>query len=212
MIERPDFETLLQGSAAEHGHMCAGQVIGVRMALLGLNLIGLSNPKHTPEIKQLIVYVEIDRCAADAIAYVTGVKLGRRSLKFTDYGINAATFVNMQTRQAYRIVSTEKARGLAPAYAPLIKEKSWQLIEAYKRMPLDILFDAYEVQVEIPPWEMPGPSGYKTACDACGAIVRDGKQIRLKGKNLCHFCAGKAYYRSPVPIRIEQDDKYESIG
>lgn len=211
-MQLPDFETLLQGSAQGHGHMCAGQVIGVRMALLGLNLVGLKNPKQSREIKQLIVYVEIDRCAADAIAYVTGVKLGRRSLKFTDYGINAATFVNLETGCAYRIVSTEKARGLAPAFAPHIHDKGRQQIEAYKRMPLDILFEVFKVQVEIPPWEMPGPSRYKIACDACGVIIRDGKQLNVKGQNLCHYCAGKAYYKKPVQVNIEQDEKHESVG
>ena len=69
-----------------------GQVIGVRMAMLGCSLIGLNNPASPEQIKNLVVYVEIDRCATDAIAYVTGVKLGRRSLKFVDHGIMAANF------------------------------------------------------------------------------------------------------------------------
>jgi len=207
-----DFETLLRGSAAEHGHMCAGQVIGVRMALLGLKLIGLENPKETRDIKKLIVYVEIDRCAADAIAYVTGVRLGRRSLKFMDYGINAATFVNLETGRAYRIVSRESARDLADTYAPHIQDKNRQQLEAYKCMPLDVLFEVYNVQVSIPAWEMPGPSKHKTACDACGNIVRDGKEQHVNGKKLCHFCAGKAYYKTPVPVTIEQDGLNESIG
>ena len=131
-----DFETLLKGSAEAHGHLCPGQVVGVRMAMLGCDLIGLDNPQSLPQIKKIIVYVEIDRCATDAISYVTGVKLGRRSLKFVDNGIMAATFVNLETNRAFRIRSTEKSRGLASIYAPEIDDKRLQQLEAYKLMPL----------------------------------------------------------------------------
>jgi formylmethanofuran dehydrogenase subunit E len=38
------FEELLTTSSEAHGHLCPGQVVGVRMALLGCKLIGLDNP------------------------------------------------------------------------------------------------------------------------------------------------------------------------
>jgi formylmethanofuran dehydrogenase subunit E len=37
------FHELLETSAAAHGHLCPGQVVGVRMAMLGCRLIGLMN-------------------------------------------------------------------------------------------------------------------------------------------------------------------------
>jgi len=92
-----NFDILLESSAAAHGHICPGQAVGVRMAMLGCRLIGLDKPTSRDQIKKLLVYVEMDRCTADAVAHVTGVKLGRRSLKFVDYGIMAATFVNLET-------------------------------------------------------------------------------------------------------------------
>ena len=106
------FNRLLEASAEAHGHLCPGQVVGVRMAMLGCRLIGLNDPRCRDQIKKLLVYVEMDRCTADAVAFVTGVKLGRRSLKFMDYGIMAATFVNLEKQSAYRIISTEEARDL----------------------------------------------------------------------------------------------------
>ena len=112
-----DFETLIKSSAAAHGHLCPGQVVGVRMAMLGCRLIELDEPTRHDQIKKLIIYVEMDRCTADAVAHVSGVKLGRRSLKFMDYGIMAATFVHLETAQAFRVVSTEEARDLAAAYS-----------------------------------------------------------------------------------------------
>ena len=197
-----DFERLLEGSAREHGHLCPGQVIGVRMALLGLELIGLENPKQTNEIKNIIVYVEIDRCATDAISYVTGVKLGRRSLKFKDYGIMAATFVNLVTGKAFRIVSNESARDTARTYASHVKDLHEQQLEAYKIMPLSELFSVFQVKVDIAPSDMPGPATQKAVCEKCGIIVRDAKEVVLNNKHLCHACADMAYYReiSQIPI------------
>jgi hypothetical protein len=123
------FHELLETSAAAHGHLCPGQVVGVRMAMLGCRLIGLDEPTRREQIKKLIVYVEMDRCTADAVAHVTGVKLGRRSLKFVDYGIMAATFLNLETGKAFRVVSTEEARDLAEVYAPEVSGKSRQQLD-----------------------------------------------------------------------------------
>lgn len=197
-----DFEQLLQGSAKEHGHLCPGQVVGVRMAMLGLDLIGLKNPKETRDIKKIIVYVEIDRCATDAISYVTGVKLGRRSLKFKDYGIMAATFVNLETCEAYRVVSTESSRNAARKYAPDIEDPHTQQLKAYKIMPLNELFEVSKVNIEIDPSDMPGPATHKAACDHCGIIIRDAKEVKIDDRTLCHACAGKAYYEHISPVII----------
>jgi formylmethanofuran dehydrogenase subunit E len=190
------FETLLQGSADAHGHLCPGQVVGVRMAMLGCDLIGLDQPREMPQIKRLIVYVEIDRCAADAIAYVTGVKLGRRSLKFMDYGIMAATFVNLDSRAAVRIVSTESSRDLADLYAPGISDPHQQQLEAYIRMPDEVLFDVQEVIVDVPFHDMPGPSRFKATCERCGQVIRDKKEVYKGGQVLCRPCAQGAYFKT----------------
>lgn len=193
------FETLLKGSAQAHGHLCPGQVVGVRMAMLGCSLIGLDEPSIPPQIKKIIVYIEIDRCAADAIAYVTGVKLGRRSLKFMDHGIMAATFVNLETGKAVRIVSTESSRDLADQYAPGIDDPHQRQLEAYKVMPDDVLFSVEPVVVEVPVHDMPGPSKFKAQCDACGQVVRDKKEVLSGGRILCRPCANGAYYRPLEP-------------
>jgi len=190
-----DFETLLDGSTKAHGHLCPGQVVGVRMAMLGCRLIDLDTPRELPQIKQLIVYVEIDRCATDAIAHVTGVKLGRRSLKFIDNGIMAATFVNLKTGQAVRIVSNESARDLAHVYAPDSADRRQQQLAAYAKMTDDELFTVAAVHVDVPIHDMPGPSRFKVRCDACAAVVRDKKEVLLNNRVLCRACAHGTYYR-----------------
>jgi len=188
------FEELLKSSADAHGHLCPGQVVGVRMAMLGCRLIGLDEPRRRDQIKKLIIYVEMDRCTADAVAHVTGVKLGRRSLKFMDYGIMAATFVNLETDKAFRVVSTEEARSLAAAYAPEIAEKSPQQLAAYKRMPDSVLFRVQQVKVKIDDCDLPGPTRYKASCSRCGQVVRDQREVIENGQVICKPCAQDSYF------------------
>ena len=155
------FEVLLESSAKAHGHLCPGQIVGVRMAMLGCRLIGLEEPTRRDQIKKLIVYVEMDRCTADAVAHVTGVRLGRRSLKFADYGIMAATFLNLETGRAFRVISTEDARDLASVYAPDIAEKGPRQLAAYRRMPDSVLFRVQTVRVDLDECDLPGPTRRK---------------------------------------------------
>ena len=194
------FEDLLESSADAHGHLCPGQVVGVRMALLGCRLIGLDEPGRHDQIKKLIIYVEMDRCTADAVAHVTGVKLGRRSLKFMDYGIMAATFVNLETGKAFRVVSTEAARSLANAYAPEIADKYPQQLEAYKRMPDSVLFRVQQVKVKINECDLPGPTRYKTSCSRCGQVVRDQREVIQDGAVLCKPCAHESYFTDAAEV------------
>jgi formylmethanofuran dehydrogenase subunit E len=189
-----DFDTLLNNSASAHGHLCPGQVVGVRMAMLGCRLIGLDEPTRIDQIKKLIVFVEMDRCAGDAVAYVTGVKLGRRSLKFMDYGIMAATFVNLETNTAFRVISTEDARDLAEAYAPEIQEKYARQLEAYKRMPDSVLFRVQKVRVDLSKYDLPGPTRKKVSCSQCNQVVRDDREVVQNGHILCKPCAQGAYF------------------
>ena len=190
-----DFETLLKGSSETHGHLCPGQAVGVRMAMLGCRLIGLDAPTSREQIKKLIVYVEMDRCTADAVAYVTGVKLGRRSLKFMDYGIMATTFVNLETDKAFRIISTEESRDLAQAYAPEIVDKHARQLKAYKRMPDSVLFRVQQVKVAVPDEDYPGPTRFKATCSGCGQVVRDRREVIKDGRVFCKPCADGVYFK-----------------
>jgi len=189
-----DFQSLVKSSADAHGHLCPGQVVGVRMAMLGCRLIGLDKPTRHDQIKKLIVYIEMDRCTADAVAHVTGVKLGRRSLKFKDYGIMAATFLNLETGKAFRILSTEEARSLAPVYAPEIEGKGARQLAAYKRMPESAMFRVQRVIVELSEFDMPGPTRKKAVCSRCGQVVRDDREVELDGKILCRSCTPDSYF------------------
>ncbi|MDY6862212.1 MAG: FmdE family protein [Thermodesulfobacteriota bacterium] len=186
------FEELLEEAVSFHGGLCAGQVIGVRMAILGCKLIGMDEPKN--HRKKLMVFVEIDRCACDAIQVVTGCRLGNRTLKWIDYGIMAATFVNLNTKKAMRIEVTEKSRNLAKRYAPFIKDKYQQQLEAYKIMPQGELFKIEEVNMIIPLEDKPGRPTSRVCCEICGAYVNDRREVNKNKKVLCRGCANGRYY------------------
>jgi formylmethanofuran dehydrogenase subunit E len=194
------FKILLKESAETHGHLCPGQAVGVRMAMLGCRLIRLNNPKSRKQIKQLLVYVEMDRCTADAVAYVTGVRLGRRSLKFMDYGIMAATFVNLSTNESYRIISTEESRYLVDISAPEVENKSQRQLLAYMKMPDSVLFRVQKVDVNISELDLPGPTKQKTICSQCGQIIRDGREVKKDGRILCKPCGENCYFSHAVEI------------
>jgi formylmethanofuran dehydrogenase subunit E len=194
------FHELLFSSARAHGHLCPGQVVGVRMALLGCRLIGFDDPSAIEQIKKLLVYVEMDRCTADAVAHVTGVKLGRRSLKFLDYGIMAATFLNLKTGKAFRVISTEESRDLVSFYAPEGMGKGEAQLAAYQKMPDSVLFRVQEVRISVHDEDMPGPTKYKATCMRCGQVVRDRREVDRNGEILCKPCAEGAYFSQAEEI------------
>ena len=186
-----DFETLLHQAVERHGHLCAGQVLGVRMALRGLSELGI-DPEHEP--KRLIVFVEIDRCAADAVATVARVSLGKRTLKYADYGKMAATFVDMRTDRAVRVVALESARERARDYTPPDLEKHQAELIAYQHMPDEELFNVYHVAVVIPEFDKPGHPLRRVECERCGEGINDGREVVRDGATLCRACTDDAYY------------------
>lgn len=202
------FDQLLQESVKTHGHLCPGQVLGVRMAMKGCRLIGVDNPGGVPgNGRKMVVYVEIDRCATDAISCVTGCKLGKRTMKFKDYGIMAATFVNLETGRAFRVCAREEAKTLAARYAPGVEDRHQRELIAYPIMSDEELFEVEEVIVDIPVWDLPGRPRKKVRCHQCGAWVRDGREKRQGGMVLCQICAGAAYFR-----RSQEDDRVRGPG
>jgi formylmethanofuran dehydrogenase subunit E len=140
--------------------------------------------------------VEIDRCATDAIAVVTGCKLGRRSLKFVDNGIMAASFLNLETCGAYRISATEGSRELAEKYAPHMENIRERQLHAYRKMPTSELFNIEEVKIDLQRLDLPGPTRRKVVCEKCGETVRDGKEILKDGRIFCRPCVGDTYFLS----------------
>jgi formylmethanofuran dehydrogenase subunit E len=182
------FDELLHQAEAAHGHMCAGQILGVRMALFGLERLGIADPRGADR-KRVITYVEIDRCATDAIGLVTGCRLGKRALKFRDWGKMAATFVDLSSGRAIRIVAREDARDLAARLYPHLETKKQQQMRAYRERPAEELFIQQWVSVEIDAADLPGTKSERVMCAECGEGVNFGRYAEMGGKRLCLSCA-----------------------
>jgi formylmethanofuran dehydrogenase subunit E len=176
-----------------HGHLCAGQILGLRMALLGVRLLALEDPAGADR-KRLVAYVEIDRCMTDAISVVTGCRLGKRALKFRDFGKAAATFCDLERGRAVRIAARESSKQRAQEMYPEIAAKNEQQMRAYREMPDEELFETCWVRVDTRPEDLPGYKAPRVVCDACAEGVSFGRQVVRDGRTLCRACAGEAYY------------------
>ncbi len=191
---KKSLEEHLEEAAAFHGGDCPGQTLGVRLARAGLERLGVDDPLSNQWRKNLMVYVEIDRCAADAIMVVTGCRVGKRTLKIMDYGIMAATFINLQTGTAVRVLAREEARHLASVYAPDERNKYEQQRLAYRVMPDEELLNFEDVKVVTPAEDMPGSPISRVVCGKCGEAVVDMREVKVNGTNLCRSCASGGYF------------------
>jgi formylmethanofuran dehydrogenase subunit E len=164
------------------------------MCMLALSYLKINDPKGIDR-KKLYVFVEIDRCATDAIQTVTGCSLGKRSMKWVDHGVMAAIFVNLDSGKAVRITALEESRELSKNYCGDITDKYARQLEAYKVMPEEELFRIEAVAVEIPPEDLPGRPLKRVRCENCSDWVQDKRDVQVDDKVLCRSCAHGRYYR-----------------
>src|SRR6202042_403613 len=191
------FDALLREAEVTHGHLCAGQILGVRMAMLGCERLGIGDPKglvNPKDRKRLVTFIEIDRCATDAIAVVTGCRLGKRAIKFRDWGKMAATFVDLASPlsaltaplqqegdtpiyKAIRVAALESSRQRARDLYPHIENKNQQQMLAYRELPNEDLFSEEWVSVPIHPREMPGYKSARITCEQCGEGINYDREV-----------------------------------
>jgi formylmethanofuran dehydrogenase subunit E len=166
-----------------HGHICAGIAMGTKTTLAAMRVLGLD--PYAKRQKDLIVYVETDRCMTDAVQGITGCALGKRSLKHIDYGKFAATFVKLSTGEAYRVTTTKDFN----------KDLSVEdLLKAVSETPDDEMVLMQKVELKIPEYDLPGPPKDKAVCTTCGERVMDGRAVLKDGKPYCRACLYGAYY------------------
>src|SRR5258708_33005683 len=197
----------LRDAEQAHGHLCAGQVLGVRLAMLGLAKLGIEDPHGNKEDrKRLVTFVEIDRCATDGVAVVTGCRLGKRALKFRDWGKVAATFVDVSSGKAVRIAAKESSKARARTMHPELDSKNQQQMLAYREMPEDDLFTLQWVKVELPAEELPGYKGERIVCADCGEGINCRREVRRGGRHPWQVLAGgphrRLLKRSGAPRRL----------
>src|SRR5271168_393023 len=175
------FDALLREAEVAHGHLCAGQILGVRLAMLGCERLGIDDPKglvNPKDRKRLVTFIEIDRCATDAIAVVTGCRLGKRAIKFRDWGKMAATFVDLAS--PIKPVSPIEPQGDTPVYRAI----RVAALESSKQ-----------------------PA--RITCEACGEGINYDREVHHNEKILCEGCASPdtRYYRPLAPEELATNSK-----
>lgn len=184
-MDRPYFDTyenLVAQAGAFHGGFCAGIGIGTRMTMIGLQRIGITDPKGADR-KKLMVFVEIDRCCTDAIMALTGCRPGKRTMKIHDFGKMAATFINLETGRAVRVATKRKENDAAKDGMP-----------DFATAAAETLFSITDVQVPLRPEDMPGRPLRRVSCDCCGESIMDCREIEGQGRTLCRPCYEKKNY------------------
>lgn len=188
------FDDYVELARQAHGHMCAGQILGLRLAIHGCELLGIADPTGADR-KRLVTFVEIDRCATDAITVVTGCRMGKRALKFRDFGKVAATFCDLATGRAVRVVARESSKQKAKEMYPDIADKNQQQMRAYREMNELDLFEHQWVRVTIEAHDLPGFKAGRVVCAACGEGINFRREVeQADGTILCRSCAGERYY------------------
>ncbi len=190
-------DACLEAARAVHGDVCAGIAIGTRMAMAGLKAIGIEDPRGKDR-KGLMVFVEIDRCATDAIMAITGCQPGKRTMKIYDYGKMAATFLNLKTGKAVRLTVRETGRGKRENQGPDAPSAGSPGVDFYKTLPEDELLRIEEVSVPLRPEDLPGKPVRVVICDKCGERVMDMREEQKDGHTLCRPCATDARYYTKV--------------
>ena len=190
LLDLPAYEKLAEQA---HGHLCAGQILGLRMALHGVRLLGLEDPAGADR-KRLVTFVEIDRCMTDAIPVVTGCRLGKRALKFRDFGKVAATFCDLREQRAVRLAARETAKQRAREMFPEIENANQQQMRAYRLLSDEDLFETQWVRVAVGPEDLPGYKAPRIHCAECGEGVNFKREVIRDGRTLCRACAGDRYY------------------
>ncbi len=188
-----DINPYLNKGREFHGDVCAGIVMGTRIALAGLRELGM-NPDDRN--RDLVVYVEIDRCMADAVQAVTGITMGHRTLKFKDYGKFAATFLDLSNGKAVRVSAVDNPQPPQSDQKSDVERPDMnQMVEKLINVPEEELILIEEVEVDIGEHDIPGFPKFRAYCEECGDRVLDRREVIVDGRTLCKACAEGSYYQ-----------------
>ena len=192
MLKR-SFEEDLQRAVAFHGHMCPGQVIGTRMARLAMTYFGIED---ADTYRDLIAFVECDRCLADAVISVANCHLGKRRLKWYDYGIMAARFYDIASDRAIRITQRPGV--------PKAPHDKQEMLDFFAGFSDAELFLVHEVELpDFKEFDLPGRPRKTQVCEVCGERIHDGRGVERDGHTYCRRCAGEhVYYQLGAEVQL----------
>jgi len=188
-----EIQKLLEASTRRHSHLCPRQILGVRIGLAGLAVLGLTLDDVAR--KQILVISETDGCFIDGVIAATNCEFGHRTLRVEDYGKIAATFINIRSERAVRIAPALDVRQKAFAYAPAEPRRYFAQMQAYQVMPDDELLTVQKVILNQPVSQIVSRPGRRVNCDQCGEEIINEREIKRGKLTLCRACAGDAYFQ-----------------
>jgi len=194
-----DFWGLVEEAVKFHGHICPGLLIGVRMGVAALNLLGVSRASD----EELYAVVENDNCSVDGLQVVVGVTFGKGNLSFRDYGKMAATFYLRSRKIALRLVfkpeSFEKIgnadleEAMREQHPELKMAKFSKIAKRFADLPDDEVFKISIVDMVEPQMAEIRKS---VRCEGCGEMTMETKTVVKNERVLCIPCSsGVNYYR-----------------
>jgi formylmethanofuran dehydrogenase subunit E len=203
---KDEFERLLQKAAELRGHLCLGLPLGLKMAQVGLKLLSMTEAEKK---EHLVVFVENDKCPADAIQIATGCSAGSRKLKMMYYGKSAATFVDGRTGKGYRVI--EKKDLMTRALDLAVKDGIIQVgekVEEFSKLDRKIMMNAFmkltpeemfDFQAVKVTWDTPLLSSKmepRSHCSKCGEEIMGGMGVVQGDQTVCRACLKGPYYNS----------------
>lgn len=186
--------SLLEKSMQDHDHLCPRQILGARIGMAGMKILGFDEP---PKKKELLTITETDGCFIDGVIAATGCTIGHRTLRVEDYGKVAATFVDTKTGRAVRITPRLDVRERACRFLPDEPRHYFAQMQAYRVMPDIEMLTIQEVVLTTPVSEIVSRPGMCVHCDVCGEEIMNEREILRGGTTWCRTCATGGYYEFP---------------
>jgi formylmethanofuran dehydrogenase subunit E len=162
-----------------------------------MKALGLDPAKKN---KNLIVFVEIDRCITDAVQAITGCSLGHRTLKYVNYGKFGATFYDLDSKRAVRVTERKGIRAKAGD----------DISTAFFTFSDEELVQVEDVEINLDENDLPGKPQKIEECKQCGELIFDGREDNIRGKLLCRACTNGAYYTLKVKRNVKKQEVKQS--
>lgn len=154
---------LIEKAVNFHGHYCGGLAIGLRLAEYVLNEFGHSNDE------ELVLIVENNMCAVDALQALCGFTLGKGNLIFYDYGKLVFTVFRRSDGKAQRFLYIG-----GKLKADIVLQKTFEELFSISK----------------PVWEMPPQTQpvQTLLCSICKEEVVVNKMSKVENSKLCFAC------------------------
>lgn len=162
---------LWEKAVAFHGHECPGLAIGVRAALIAMDLLKTG----ASEDEELVCVTENDACGVDGVQALTGCTFGKGNLIYRGTGKQAFSFFDRRSGRKIRLMLRPFAGEMSRA------QRQDYILSA----PAEVIFD-----VGAPAFDLPEEARHfaTVTCALCGEGAPEHK-IRLQdGETVCLDC------------------------